>query len=57
MVLIQQDHPDSGADLAGQVLGIMPGFAENPDGPDDDLFLIPLDLNLQFKQVPYNYYY
>lgn len=57
MVLIQQDHPDSGADLAGPVLVIMPGFAENPDGPDDDLFLILLDLNLQFKQVPYNYYY
>jgi len=45
-IQVQQDHPDPDADLAGPALGIMAGFAENPDGPDDDLFLIPLDLNL-----------
>jgi hypothetical protein len=38
MVFDQQDHPDPGTDLAGPALGIMPGFADNQDGPVDDSF-------------------
>ena len=48
MVFNQQDHPDPDADLGGPALRIMPGFADNQDGPIDDLFPIPESRYVKF---------